>query len=390
MSNGYIESIFDNDQYKFTMQSAVIKLYPRAVVRYTFINRDGREFPDNFGEELTRIVDTFRGLILSKEQKDFLRDKCYYFDPVYGDFLSGYRYDPAEVIIKQEGSKLIIEIVGPWYRTILWEVPLMAVISQLYFEMTTSTKLSRQERRKINRDKAEALNALGVSYADFATRRRYSYENHSQVVSDFVKYGGSYFVGCSNPHLAMINDLTPIGTQAHEWFQFHAAKYGFRMANEMSMKAWVDVFQGDLGIVLPDTFTTDVFLKSFNPLYARQFDGPRHDSGPPLPFTDKFVKHYRKVRVDPTSKIIVFSDSINSIAKVSDIHTGCEGRIGDSYGIGTWFGNDVGVKPLNMVIKMTGAFLDDQWIPTVKYSDDLGKNTGDPDMLDLGKRTLMI
>lgn len=390
MGNGYIESILDNDQYKFSMQSAVIKLYPRAVVKYTFINRDGREFPDHFAEELTRIVDTFRGLILSKAQKEFIKNKCYYFNPVYGDFLAGYRFDPTEVIINQEESKLIVEVVGPWYRTILWEPPLMAVISQLYFEMTILTKLTRKERQEINRKKAEALSALGVTYADFATRRRYSYENHSQVVSDFVKYGKSNFVGCSNTHLAMINDITPIGTQAHEWFQFHAAKFGFRMANEMAMKAWVEVYQGELGIVLPDTFTTDVFLRSFNSLYARQFDGPRHDSGPPLPFTDKFVKHYRNMRIDPNSKVIVFSDSIKSIQKVSDIHTGCDGRIKDSYGIGTWFGNDVGVNPLNMVIKMTGAYLDGLWIPTVKYSDDVGKNTGDKDMLELGKRTLMI
>jgi len=345
MSNGYVESILDNDQYKFSMQNAVCKLYPRAVVKYTFINRDNREFPANFGKELIRVIDTFGGLVLSKEQKDFLKEKCYYFDPVYLDFLSGYRYNPEEVIIRQESSRLVCEVIGPWYRAIMWEVPLMAVISQLYFEMTTPTKLTRQGRMKINKEKAEALNALGVFYACFATRRRYSFENHAQVVNNFVRYGKNNFVGTSNTHLAMVNDITPIGTQAHEWVTFHAAKYGFRMANEMAMKTWINVYQGDLGIVLPDTFTTDVFLKSFNRLYARQFDGPRHDSGPPLEFTDKFVKHYRDARIDPKSKMIVFSDSINSIQKISDIHTGCDGRIGDSYGIGTWSGNDVGESP---------------------------------------------
>jgi len=391
MGNGYVESILDNDQYKFSMQNAVCKLFPRAFVEYTFINRDNREFPDNFGEELKRIIDTFRGLILSKDAKDFLREKCYYFDPVYIDFLSGYRYDPEEVIIDQEGPSLIVKVVGPWYRTILWEVPLMSVISQLYFEMTIPTKLNRKERKEINKKKFGSLNSIGVCYADFATRRRYSYDNHAQVVEDAVRYGGSnYFVGTSNVHLAMINDLTSIGTQAHEWIQFHAAKFGFRMANEMAMKNWVEVYGGNLGIVLPDTFTMDVFLKSFNSLYSRQFDGMRHDSGSPQKFIDKAIKHYRKSRIDPTSKVLVFSDSINSIQKVSGIHLGCEGHIKDSYGIGTWFGNDVGVKPLNMVIKMTGAKFDGQWIPTVKLSDDKGKNTGDKDMLDLGKRTLMI
>lgn len=390
MGNGYNESILDNDQYKFTMQNAVCKLFPKEIVRYTFINRDNREFPDNFGEELKRIIDTFRGLILSKKEKEFLRENWYYISPVYIDFLNGYRYDPNEVKIRQEGPKLFVEVIGPWYRTILWEVPLMSVISQLYFELTSPSTMSRKEREKINKEKAEALAALNARFADFATRRRYSYNNHAEVVTDLIKYGQDNFIGTSNPHIARINGLTSIGTQAHEWYQFHGAKYGFRMANEMGMKNWVDVYEGQLGIALPDTYTSDVFFKSFNGLYARTFDGLRHDSGPPVDFTRKAINHYDYLRIDSTTKTLVFSDSISNIEKVAQISEACNDYIRHSYGIGTWFGNDVGVKPLNIVVKMTGVLFDEQWIPTVKLSDDLGKNTGDQDMVDLCKKVLMV
>lgn len=398
MGNGYVESLLDNDQYKYTMQNAVCKLFPRDIVRYTFINRDGREFPDNFGEELRRIIDTFRGLILSRDEKEFLRANWYYVSPVYIDFLTGYRYDPEEVRIRQEGSKLIVEVVGLWYRTILWEVPLMSVISQLYFEMTTPTKLTRKEREENNKIKAERLRTMEVLFADFASRRRYSHLNHDEVISDMKKYGKENFIGTSNPYFAMKYGLKSIGTQAHEWYQFHGAKYGFRMANEMGLKNWVDVYQGQLGIALPDTYTTDAFLSSFDGLYARTFDGMRHDSGCPVEFVKKAVNHYDFLRIDPTTKTLIFSDSINKFKKIADIKQACSNFIRHSYGIGTWFGNDVGVKPLNIVVKMTGVklkssalgFMNDEWISTVKLSDDKGKNTGDSEMVDLCKRVLMI
>ena len=390
MGNGYIGSFLDNDQYKFNMQFGVCKLFPRAVVDYTFINRDDRRFPDDFGSELRRIVDTFRELTLTKEGRDFLREKCYYFDPVYLDFLSGYRYNPDEVIIRQEGSKLFCEIHGPWYRTILWEVPLMAVISQLYFEKTGETTLNRVERQMINKKKFQALNELGISYADFCTRRRYSLQNHTEVVWDLKEFGKNHLTGSSNTHMAMTNGLTPIGTQAHEWFQYHAAKYGFRMANEMAMRNWINVYEGNLGIALPDTYTTEVFFKSFNTLFAKQYDGMRHDSGSPLDFITKSVNHYKSLNIDPLSKSLIFSDNLNSIEKVRVIHETCTGIIKDSYGIGTWFGNDVNVHPLNMVIKMTGAIIDGHRVPTVKLSDDRGKNTGESEMVDLCRRTLAI
>jgi nicotinate phosphoribosyltransferase len=161
---------------------------------------------------------------------------------------------------------------------------------------------------------------------------------------------------------------------------FHAAKYGYRMANEMAMEAWVSVFGGNLGIVLPDTFTTEAFLRSFNTKFAKLYDGPRQDSGDPKKFTDLFLEHYKKLGVDPKLKSIIYSNDINSKEKCREITDYARGKfLTSSLGIGTWFTNDVGVKPLNQVIKMVAARPDGigDWVNTIKLGDDVSKNTGD-------------
>jgi len=389
MSNGYVNDFLDNDLYKFTMQNAVCKLYPDKVVRYEFFNRDNRSFPNGFADELKRIVETFRGIKLTKEEKKFLRQKCYYLNPFYLDFLDGYEYDPSEVIIEQVGSELKIHIEGYWYRTILWEVPLMATISQLYFEKTAGTQKSAEDLRLYNKRKAKELNKLDVVITDFGTRRRFSYNNHFNVVRDFIEHGNFLF-GSSNLSIAKEFDILPIGTQAHEWTQFHAARFGFQWANRMAMKNWVDVYKGNLGIALPDTFTTNNFLNSFDSLYARIFDGVRQDSGDPIEFARKIISKYHNLSIDSQTKQIVFSDNLKSVSQISVIHKACNGFINDFYGVGTWFTNDVGAKPLNIVIKLTECVVDGLWVKSVKLSDDPNKNTGDIETIKLCKQILKI
>jgi nicotinate phosphoribosyltransferase len=161
------------------------------------------------------------------------------------------------------------------------------------------------------------------------------------------------------------------------------------MANKLGMEKWVEVYQGDLGIALTDTFTSDVFFNVFDSKYAKLFDGVRQDSGDPIIFAEKTIKHYEKLRIDPMSKTIVFSDSLDTEA-VEKIHDFCKGRIRDSYGIGTNLTNDVGVKPLNMVIKLTAIKINDRWIPTVKLSDHAGKHTGAIEAVNLCKQVLRV
>jgi nicotinate phosphoribosyltransferase len=171
---------------------------------------------------------------------------------------------------------------------------------------------------------------------------------------------------------------------------FHAAKYGFKMANSMGLEHWVQVYRGDLGIALSDTYTTDVFFKQFDKMFAKLFDGVRHDSGDPLQFADKVIQHYQRLGIDPVSKTIIFSDALN-YDKVARIAEHCKGRIGISFGIGTNLTNDFGPVPMNIVIKMSEALpQDDEWTEVVKLSDEHGKYTGTEHMINLAKTILHI
>ena len=385
-----IISLLDNDLYKFTMQNAVIKRFPRAKVRYEFINRGETVFPDGFAERLREIIYEMNNLQLQNAEKDYLASELHYLDPTYLDFLNGYRYNPSEVGVVQKGGELFVTVEGYWYRTILWEVPLMSIISELYFKMMGFEIDSEQEILNTVNKKATHYKMLGAKVADFGSRRRYSFNNHDKIVSALKSNGGKSFTGTSNVYFAYKYKLTAIGTHAHEWFMFHAAKYGYKIANKMALENWVSIYRGDLGIALSDTFTTDVFYQAFDTKFAKLFDGVRQDSGDPLEFADKTIAHYKKLRIDPLSKTIVFSDGLNP-DKVDEIEKYCRGRIGTSYGIGTNFTNDVGVKALNMVIKIVEVKPEGHiWEHAVKLSDSRGKYTGDKTAVSLCKEVLHI
>jgi nicotinate phosphoribosyltransferase len=386
-----LQSILDNDLYKFTMQHAVVKLFPRAEARYGFVNRGKTQFPEGFADRLNQEVQQMASLRLTDTEKQFLKDWCYYLPPTYLDFLSGYQYNPKEVQISQQGGELSIHIEGYWYRTILWEVPLMAMISELYFEMTHQKALPQSEILENLSHKGFVFEKNQIRFADFGTRRRFSFANHDLVVGHLTKICPNAFTGTSNVFLAYKYSIKPIGTHAHEWFMFHAAKYGYKLANELALDNWVDVYRGDLGIALSDTFTSKVFFRAFDGKLSKLFDGVRQDSGDPFVFAVQTIEHYKKLNIDPTSKTIVFSDNLNPDL-VKDLFIFCENRIKISFGIGTNLTNDVGVTPLNMVIKMTAARPANynEWQETVKLSDSVGKYTGSAKAVALCKEMLGI
>ena len=385
-----LPSLLDNDFYKFTMQHGVIKLFPKAKARYRFINRGRHSFPEGFGKALRDAVDSLAGLRLSREEKKFLAQNCPYLDPTYLDFLQGYSYDPEEVTIEQKGDQLEVSVEGYWYRIILWEVPLMSLISELYYPLHKQQRVNDKEVEQLAKEKIEKYSGLGVKIAEFGTRRRHSFQVHNLVVKTLKANGSGTFIGSSNVHLAHKHGVKPIGTHAHEWFMFHAARYGFKMANTLGLQHWTDVYRGDLGIALSDTYTTDVFLEQFDKMFAKLFDGVRQDSGDPIPFAQKMIRHYQSKGIDPLSKTIIFSDALD-YEKVARIAEFCKEKIGMSFGIGTNFTNDVGLKSMNMVIKMTETQPDaSQWIPVVKLSDISGKHAGDETMIGLAKSLLAI
>jgi nicotinate phosphoribosyltransferase len=384
-----IKSILDTDLYKLTMQNAIIQKFPNLIVEYTFKDRNNTVYPENFAEELQNQINIMSCLKLEKKEAFFLRHINFLPLP-YIDFLRGYEFDPSEVTVNQDNEgHLSIKVKGPWYKTVLWEVPILALVSELFYIKTG--QVIKDLHQFDHRDflKIQKMMDHNAYFSEFGTRRRYSYENQSRVIEIFSHVISPCFVGTSNVHLAHKFNIKAIGTMAHEWIMAHGGLYGYRMANKMAMDNWSDVYGGNLGIALPDTYTTDVFLKSFDTKMSKLYDGGRQDSGIPKKFADKFIKHYVGLNIDPMSKAVIFSDSLN-IDKAVDLKEYCVGKIKSSFGIGTHISNDVEVKPMNIVMKMSGVYIGDEIIPTIKLSDDIGKNMGFSEELELCKQTLKI
>ncbi len=378
-----IQSIFDNDLYKFTMQQAVRRLYPDAEAEYRFTNRGSTRFPAGTAERVEQKIAAMAELALTPGQRSWIEKTCPYFDAEYLDYLSAYRFAPGEVRVSQQGGELHLTVRGPWHRTILWEVPIMALISETFYILTDPAVLSREEARKKNRSKAKFLAKQGLEFADFGTRRRFSYENHDLMIGDLLSVDGHTFTGTSNVHLAKKWDIAPVGTMAHEWVMFHSALGGYPKANALAMDAWKKIYPEVLGIALTDTYTTQNFLETFTPDRATRFAGVRQDSGDPVAFAEKFMAHYREAGIDPETKTIVFSDGLD-VERAAAIHAACRGKVLDAYGIGTGLTNDIGPAPLNMVIKLSACRPDSNgpWQKTVKLSDDRGKHTGDKNEIE--------
>ena len=389
-----IQTILDTDLYKFTMQNAIIKLFPDLEVEYEFFNRNDIDFPEGFDNELRYQVECMEDLKLYNEEKKYLSKNYEFLDSSYIDYLSHYRFDSSQVNISMVDSKLKITIRGLMRNTILWEVPLMAIISELYYKLTLGEEYPKDLSILdiFDYTKASKLNLEGCHFSDFGTRRRFSHDNQYRVVQNLMDSGGYTFKGTSNVHLAYELDLKATGTMAHEFISLHGALYGYRMGNKMAMENWVKVYKGQLGIALTDTYTTDSFLKTFDILEAKLFDGVRHDSGDPFEYVDKIVQFYNSKNINPLHKTIVFSDGLN-VDLAIQLKEYCRGKINPEFGIGTFFSNDLkelGIKPLNMVIKLTKVKIGNYWIGCVKLSDNIGKHTGTN--LDIGmcKATLGI
>jgi len=379
MSEQIITSMLDDDLYKLFMQNAILDLFPNAMARSKFTNRGKQRFNKDFKEALIDQIYSFKDLKLTLDEHAWLKDRCPYMKPWYYDYLLNYRYNPEEVSVSlSDDNNLIIDIYAKWYRQVLWEVKLMAVISQLYFQMI-DRNWSTDGQEKLAKTKAETLSNAGCNYTDFGTRRRRNAETQDIVVRTMKPYKG--FIGTSNVHLAHNYDVKPMGTFAHEWVMGNAVLESLQHPDYYAMNNWSKVFNAQLGTALTDTYGFDAFLKNFNVRFAKLYDGIRNDSGDEYEFTDKAVAHYKKLGINPLYKYIVFSNALN-VNKCVELKKYCEGKINCSFGIGTHFTNDFENSPaLNMVIKLAEI----NGIPTVKLSDDKGKEMGDKDAVRVMK-----
>ncbi len=366
-----IESLLDTDIYKYSMMQAVLHQFPGAEVEYRFQCRSEGVDLRPIRQDLEREIEHLCSLTLGPEELNFL-SSLRYMKPDFIEFLRLFRLQSRFVEIGEEDGQLSIRIRGPWLHTILFEVPVLAIISELYSRHAWPDHELDEGRKRLQR-KIEQVRALDrpdeFVFADFGTRRRFSREWHDEVVETFAREIPGSFRGTSNVRLARELGLIPIGTMAHEFIQACQA-LGPRLAEtqRFAFEIWAREYRGDLGIALSDTYSLKAFLRDFDMYFCKLFDGARQDSGDPMKWGEAMIEHYEQNRVDPKTRNLIFSDSLD-IPRAAEIWRRFRDRINVSFGIGTNLTHDTGVKPANIVIKMTEC----NGQPVVKLSDSPGK-----------------
>lgn len=383
-----INHFTDDDLYKFTMCCAVIDNFPRTQVRYIFNDRDNTVYPPGFAEELLHQIELLENVVITEEEIAFMRRRCRYIPGWFYPYLKGFRYDRRWVSVSQdEEGHLKVEFEGLWSDTILLEVKVLAIISELYYMMTgVADGLDYEAYYKTSWEKASRMIGAGCMFTDMGTRRRASFIAQDVAIKAMKechksKTGPGCFIGTSNVYFAMKYDLTPIGTMAHEIICAIAGMYGPQMANHLAMEAWSRTYRGALGTYLYDTYGWRIFSLNFSEDYANMFKGLRVDSGDNFKELDMIVEKYRSLNIDPATKQVIFSNGLN-VDEAIKIQKYATGKCLPSFGIGTHFTNNFpGVKPMNIVIKLVAVKITESWpfyCQTCKLSEDHGKYTGDP------------
>lgn len=388
-----ISHFTDDDLYKFTMCCAVIDNYPRAQVRYQFIDRNHTAYPAGFADLVREQVKMLEEVVITDEEIAFMRDRCYYIPNWFYTYLKGFRYNADWVRVSQDAEgHLSIEFEGNWSDTIMLEVKVLAIISELYYMVTgQDAGFDYDDYYTRAYRKAERLLEAGCVFSDFGTRRRASFEAEDTVVRAFRdcaaarghKPGGK-LVGTSNVYLAMKHDIMPVGTMAHEFVCAIGGMFGPQMANHLAMNAWRNTFRGALGTYLYDSFGWNIFSLNFSEDFANLFKGLRVDSGDNAVELQRITDKYTSLGIDPRTKQVIFSNGLTTDEAI-EIQQMAKDRVQPSFGIGTHFTNDFpGVHPMNTVIKMVAVKITEAWPfynDTCKLSEDNGKHTGKPEVI---------
>lgn len=379
----------DDDLYKFTMCCAVIENYPRTRVKYRFIDRDNTVYPQGFADLVRNQIAMLENVVITDTEINFMQRRCPYIPTWFYRYLKGFRYDRRWVNVSQTPQgHLDIEFEGAWSDTILLEVKVLAIVSELYYIVTGEDRtFDYATFHNASAEKARRLSEAGCSFSDMGTRRRASFRAQDTAIRAMAEYRAANpgtpgrFVGTSNVYFAMKYDLTPIGTMAHEFICAIAGMYGPLMANHIAMTKWAHTYRGALGTFLYDTYGWRIFSLNFSEDFANMFKGLRVDSGDNFEQLDLIAGKYRAMNIDPRTRQVIFSNALN-VDRAIDIQRYAADKCIPSFGIGTHFTNDFeGITPRNIVIKLTDVKITESWpfySPTCKMSEDKGKYTGDP------------
>jgi len=367
-----IQSLLDTDLYKFTMMQAVLHNFPDAEVEYTFKNRTKNVNLLPFKEEIQRQIKFYCTLIFHEHELNFMSN-IRFFKKDFIQFLKIFQPDEKYVNVYEEDGDLAIKVSGPWLHTILFEVPILAIVNEVYNNSIPKTSLHKNNIIEITKQKFDFMQENKIMISEFGTRRRESFETQKTVIDTLLgKYGNIYLLGTSNVYFAKEFGLTPIGTMAHEWLQAGQA-LGVRVidSQKFMLETWVKEYRGDLGIALTDVIGVDAFIRDFDLYFAKLYDGVRHDSGDPFIFGDKIIRHYKNLKIDPKTKTIIFSDGLD-MKLANDLNNYFNRITKVSFGIGTNLTNDkaFGGFPLQTVMKLTKV----NGSPVAKISDSKGKS----------------
>jgi nicotinate phosphoribosyltransferase len=365
-----IKSFLDNDQYKFSMGQFVFHRFPDVGVEYDFNLRSKGVDLAPFADEIRAEIDKLADLYLTNSEYEFMKEKCPYFTEDYLDWLSRGGLDPKRYVhsgVDRDG-KFYLTIKGRWVDTILFEVPILAIISEIWHR-AGNPQLVEQGFIPIE-TKTDAIQneAPDMQLLEFGTRRRNSFYEQLRVIERMRNRIPNVIKATSNMHIARILGLTPGGTMAHELFQCAQALYPITTHHEDLMAAWYEEFHPYLQCALSDTLGYKYFLTTFKHGLPMMYDGTRQDSGDPYAYADDIINYYKRHGIDPKTKYVVFSDSLD-IPKAIKLHNAYKDSIGVRFGIGTNLTNDCGVVPISMVIKVQMC----NNVPVVKISDSEGK-----------------
>lgn len=366
-----IQSLLDTDLYKLTMMQAVLHRFPAAEVEYRFRCRNA---PGTLAAHVERIreeIATLCRLRFTPQELAYLRN-LRYMKKDFVDILRIFQLQLDHVGVSVENGALEIVIRGPWLHTILFEVPVLAILSEVYAESRRDAHTLEEGRARLEA-KIALLRAhpghAAFRFSEFGTRRRYARDWQRSVVQRLAAALPGNLAGTSNVLLAKELGLTPIGTMGHEFLQACQA-LGPRLVDSQrfALESWEQEYRGDLGIALSDVIGLAAFLRDFDLYFCKLFDGVRQDSGDPIAWGESLLEHYHTLRVDPLTKTLVFTDALD-FPKALRIFERFHGRVRLGFGIGTHLSNDMGFAPPDMIIKLTRC----NGQAVAKISDDPAK-----------------
>ena len=370
-----IESLLDTDLYKFTMMQCVLHQFPGASVEYRFRCRNEGIDLRPYMDEVKAEVDHLCSLRFKEDELEYLRSLRFIKDD-FVEFLSLFQLKRKYIDISEKDGQMAITIKGPWLHTILFEIPVLAIVNETYFRHVAPNIDKAEGRRrldaKIKMIEVEPDREM-ISISDFGTRRRFSREWQKEVIETLKARLPREFAGTSNVLYAKELDLIPMGTMAHEYLQAcQALGPRLRDSQTYAFEMWAKEYRGDLGIALTDVYGIEPFLKDFDMYFCKLFDGVRQDSGDPEKWGERMIEHYKANRCDPRTKTFIFSDSL-TFERLIRLFRRFKGRVKLGFGVGTNLTNDLGPEPLNIVIKMVRA----NGQPVAKISDTPGKSLCD-------------